>query len=817
MVGISYLFIGILDLLHTLAYKGMPIFTDYEFYANQLWIAARGLESSTLLIAFIFLHFNKFVKAWLLFVIYSLITAFLIASIFYWKIFPICFVAGTGLTDFKVYSEYVICTVLAASIVLLIRNRNQFDHSVYKLLLLSMIYTIISELAFTFYIDNFGISNIVGHYFKLFSFMMIYRAIVTTGIEEPYRLVFNELNQTNENLQHEVAVRKQSESELESEIHERKKIEDAQLESDLRFRLATESTGVGIWEWSTTTNQIRWDSQMFSIYGITPTVDGFIPYSIWRNAVLPEDLSEQESILNETAQKGGTSRREFRIQRNSDKEYRNIQAVETTRTNSAGQIEWVVGTNLDITERKQAEGITARLLLRQRAILDNLPMMAWLKDTESRLEMVNKPYADICGHTVEECIGKTDLDLFPEEMAKGYMADDHEVCITGQRKQTEEKIGTQSGTRWHMTYKTPLFDEQGVINGTTGIAQDISEHKKAEEEIRRTTANLQAANLELIDSRQATLKMMQDAITSRKQAEELNNKLKLEVDERILAEEKLTYINDELENLVKARTNDLAHTIETLQVETSERIQALEALREKEHMLIQQSRQAAMGEMIGNIAHQWRQPLNTLGLYTQRLGTFYGMPSFNKEFLDNSIAKSMEIIKHMSKTIDDFRDYFKPEKEKINFYVVETIKNTLSLLEGNFHNPKIIIDFIEHDNPIINGYQNEFAQVFLNILNNSRDIIIEREIADARVTITICSENCCAVVTVSDNAGGIPDGVINKVFDPYFTTKGPQSGTGIGLFMSKTIIEKNMGGRLTVRNTDTGAEFRVEVEHGTQN
>lgn len=270
-----------------------------------------------------------------------------------------------------------------------------------------------------------------------------------------------------------------------------------------------------------------------------------------------------------------------------------------------------------------------------------------------------------------------------------------------------------------------------------------------------------------------------------------------------------------LDNLNRENSRKAAE--KALYEETSERLKAVETLREKEQMLIQQSRQAAMGEMIGNIAHQWRQPLNTLGLYTQRLGAFYGMPTFNKEFLDNTIAKTMEIIKHMSKTIDDFRDYFKPERGKADFYVNEAIKSTLSLLEGNFNNPKIAIALVEHDTPIINGYQNEFAQVFLNILNNARDAIIEREINDARVTITIRSEGSCAVVTVADNAGGIPDEVINKVFDPYFTTKGPQLGTGIGLFMSKTIIEKNMGGRLTVRNTDTGAEFRIEVERGSQN
>jgi C4-dicarboxylate-specific signal transduction histidine kinase len=264
-----------------------------------------------------------------------------------------------------------------------------------------------------------------------------------------------------------------------------------------------------------------------------------------------------------------------------------------------------------------------------------------------------------------------------------------------------------------------------------------------------------------------------------------------------------------LENL--NRENSRKETEKALYEETAECLQATEALREKERMLIQQSRQAAMGEMIGNIAHQWRQPLNTLGLYTQRLGFYYGQPIFNKEFLDTSVAKSMEIIQHMSKTIDDFRNYFKPDKEMIDFNAREVVKNTLSLLEGSFQNPKISIEIIEKDNTVINGHKNEFAQVLLNILVNARDVVVEREIADATVTITICREGHFSVITISDNAGGISEEYINKVFDPYFTTKGPQQGTGIGLFMSKTIIEKNMRGKLSVQNIDNGAEFRIEV------
>ncbi|EKE02043.1 MAG: Multi-sensor signal transduction histidine kinase [uncultured bacterium] len=218
MVGISYFFIGILDLLHMLAYKGMPIFTDYDYYANQLWIAARYLESITLIAAFALLYRDKKVKPGLILVSYTLITGLLIASIFYWKIFPICFIAGKGLTDFKVYSEYIICAILIGSIILLYKNRVHFTGTVYRLIFISIIYTIISELAFTFYINNYGISNLVGHYFKLFSFMMIYHAIVTTGIEDPYHLIFNELNLTNKSLHKEAALRKKTELEREAVI-----------------------------------------------------------------------------------------------------------------------------------------------------------------------------------------------------------------------------------------------------------------------------------------------------------------------------------------------------------------------------------------------------------------------------------------------------------------------------------------------------------------------------------------------------------------------------------------------------------------------
>jgi len=284
-----------------------------------------------------------------------------------------------------------------------------------------------------------------------------------------------------------------------------------------------------------------------------------------------------------------------------------------------------------------------------------------------------------------------------------------------------------------------------------------------------------------------------------------------DISKRKQAEEFLFQTNELLEEQVAERTSELLKTIGSLQIEMVEHRQAEEELHRQQHILIQQNRHAAMGEMIGNIAHQWRQPLNTLGLFTQRLGFFYGSPSFNKEFLDTSIAKSMEIIQYMSRTIDDFRNFFSTEREKSHFRVDEAVSKALSLVEASFKERRIHIEREEREEVVIHGVPNEYAQVLLNIFINAKDAINERNVGFPHLKITIAAENGLSVVTISDNAGGIPEEILERIFDPYFTTKGPQQGTGVGLFMSKTIIENNMGGRLSVRNTAEGAEFRIEV------
>jgi len=233
-LGIAYLFIGILDLFHTLSYVGMNIFTDYDYYANQLWIGARYLESLSLL-AFFVLTGSKIRFSYVsVFILFGFITVTILLSVFYWKVFPICFIEGQGLTPFKKVSEYIISGILVLSLIFLKRNQDQFDSHIRNLLMWGILLTILGELAFTFYISNYGFSNLVGHYLKIGSFYMIYKAIIETGLSKPLDLLFRELKQNEDQLE-------RINSNLISEIEERKRAEEKIKTSFLELQQAHEN------------------------------------------------------------------------------------------------------------------------------------------------------------------------------------------------------------------------------------------------------------------------------------------------------------------------------------------------------------------------------------------------------------------------------------------------------------------------------------------------------------------------------------------------------------------------------------------------
>ena len=229
-------------------------------------------------------------------------------------------------------------------------------------------------------------------------------------------------------------------------------------------------------------------------------------------------------------------------------------------------------------------------------------------------------------------------------------------------------------------------------------------------------------------------------------------------------------------------------------------------LKAKDRLLFQQSKMASMGEMIGNIAHQWRQPLSVISTCASGAKIEKEMNVLRDERLYESLDLIMENTQYLSKTIDDFRNFFKVDKDIEDFNINESIKKVLKLVKSSIQNHNIKVKTIFQDDLIIKGLPNEFLQVIINIINNAKDVIILNSVNERYIDIkTYKKENYC-FIEISDNGGGVDESIISKVFEPYFTTKHQSQGTGIGLYMSHQIIVEHMQGTISMKNID----FQIE-------
>ncbi len=239
-----------------------------------------------------------------------------------------------------------------------------------------------------------------------------------------------------------------------------------------------------------------------------------------------------------------------------------------------------------------------------------------------------------------------------------------------------------------------------------------------------------------------------------------------------------------------------------------------------EMQLMQAQKMAAVGEMLGAIAHQWRQPLNTLATYISSLQVAYYNQVLSKEVLERVVAGASDQITFMSKTIDDFRNFFKPSKTKGPIDLLKAIISAVKLMEAQMRHNCIkltVKNLTGATSLMVFGYEGEFIHALVNILANAKDAILENGsktegLADRNIDIVILGSRDLAIVEIIDNGGGIPDHLLLKIFNPYYTTKSTSAGTGMGLYMSKMIVEKEMDGELRAENTETGARFTIRLK-----
>lgn len=265
----------------------------------------------------------------------------------------------------------------------------------------------------------------------------------------------------------------------------------------------------------------------------------------------------------------------------------------------------------------------------------------------------------------------------------------------------------------------------------------------------------------------------------------------------------------------KARENEKVKAqkaLEELNLTLEERVvQEVEKNRQKDQQLIQQSRLASMGEMISMIAHQWRQPLSAISSTVQGLHLKLTLKKFDEELFIEKLSDVNRYAQYLSQTIDDFRQFFKPSKAKDEVSLEEVIEKVLGIIRVSLENKKItlMLDYQSHES--LMTYANELMQVLLNLIKNAEDVLIENKVENPWVKITTFKDEHCLSLRVSDNGGGIPESVIERIFEPYFSTKSQKDGTGLGLYMSQKIIEEHCGGSLYASNDLEGAMFTITL------
>ena len=440
-LAIAYLFIAFLDLLHTMSYKGMGIFSSYDYYANQLWIATRYMESLSLLVAFLFLKQRHKFDPVKVFAGFTLVTACIVGSIFWWKIFPVCFVEGQGLTPFKKISEYIICLILFVDILVLMRLRDQFTRNVHRWLVLSLSFTIASELCFTVYISNYGLSNLLGHYFKLFSFYYVYKALVETGLVAPQEVFFKALQDSEE-----------------------------------KFRALVESSTDFIWEVDRHGRYTYASPLARKLLGYDPKEMAGRPFF---DFMLPEDGRRARELFDDNIRKCP-----YLVNAEVVFIHKDGQSVVLERSgvpvmDEDGKVAGYRGVDRDVTERKHQELELRKLI---RAVEGN-PTAIVISDPQGKAEYGNPAFMAMIGHGNGNggIVGRDLEGLVCREGQERFRESLRRALAQGEFLQEDlEYIRDDGESLWVQVSLGPVVDGKGRVENFVVTLADVSDRKNLE-------------------------------------------------------------------------------------------------------------------------------------------------------------------------------------------------------------------------------------------------------------------------------------------------------------------------------------------------
>ncbi len=493
----------------------------------------------------------------------------------------------------------------------------------------------------------------------------------------------------------------------------------------------------------------------------------------------------------------------------------------------------------------------------------------YILNTDGEIEYINESAESILGFSSAECMGKTAHYLLHHHSQNGEM-ELHECKIHQSIKELKKYTGIEYFSRKNGDIfaadiiSSPLI-EKGVFVGSVTVFRDIADRIKLEDELKALNEELGQKIESEVSKRLESENSFGTVFTKSPEGmiklsgsgeflecnpsaaailsysvDELKHKTIMDISPEMQNEYSIFSNNAALMFLEKAINGETQYLEWTHLTKNGDHkplaimlapmvwrgqnvilctwrdMTELKKLqREKEvsqAFMIQQNKLAEMGTMIGAIAHQWKQPLNALWIVIQDIGVSYEYGELNKDTIAKFKRLAGEQVAFMNQTIEDFRNFYKPSKSATVFSLAKSINSIVDIFKKQLAKDSINLIVSIDDAITITGYESEFKQVVLNIVNNAKDALIAKEIGEKNIEIAAVIESGKAVIRIADNAGGIDEKILksNKLFEPYFSTKG-ESGTGIGLSLSKTIIEQKMGGKLTAHNKNNGAEFVIEL------
>ena len=376
-------------------------------------------------------------------------------------------------------------------------------------------------------------------------------------------------------------------------------------------------------------------------------------------------------------------------------------------------------------------------------------------DIDGVITFVNEQFCEISGYSCEELIGKNhNIVRHPDVPNSTFELLWQTILSKNPYSAMVQNLAKDGSTFYVNTTITPILDDHGEIQEFIAIRYDVTQ--------------------------------------------EVELKLALEEKER-----ELTQLNQTLEQRVAEQTKELYRFNRYLEQRVQEEVKKNE---EKQKILFAQSRFASLGQMIANIAHQWRQPLTELNL------SLFGLKNAldgEKEQAEGYYSDAKKTIQSMSQTIEDFQNFFNPHKTVEPFDPVESFRDALALIQKDLRKAKITLHTSLGRGITLTGVSNELTQVFINLLQNAKEALMETKEEGREISVQIIDSGSQILLSIQDNAKGIDEDKLEKVFEPYFSTKHASQGTGLGLFMSRMIIQQSLGGSITASNHEEGALFTI--------